>query len=81
MLASGVAPAILGAAEKSGSKAKVIGVEGHRYEVHHDCTQLPDHVRWQDTHGVAVDAEGLVNVKHRTKTVAVGRVSVLRYVG
>ncbi len=68
VLASGVAPAILGAADKSRSKPKVIGVEGHLYEVHHDCVKLPNHVRWQETHGVAVDAEGLVYVKHRTKT-------------
>jgi len=67
MLASGVAPAVMGA-DKSGRKPKVIGVDGHRYEVHHNCMQMPDHVRWQDTHGVAVDAAGLVYVKHRTKT-------------
>jgi hypothetical protein len=71
MLASGVAPAILGAADKAGNKPQVIGVEGHRYEVHHDCMKVPDHIRWQDTHGVAVDEEGLVYVKHRTKTAEV----------
>ena len=62
----GSAPAILGAEDKSGQKRPVIGPEGHRYEVHHDCMQIPKHIRWQDTHGVAVDAEGLVYVKHRT---------------
>ncbi|MGB0580785.1 MAG: peptidase [Limisphaerales bacterium] len=67
MLASGVAPVVLGA-DKSGRKPKVIGVDGHRFEVHHDCMEVPDHIRWQDTHGVAVDAEGLIYVKHRTKT-------------
>jgi hypothetical protein len=30
--------------------------------------QRPSHIRWQDTHGVAVDGEGLIYVKHRTKT-------------
>ena len=68
MLASGVAPAILGATDKTDSKPKVIGPEGHRYEVHHDCMKVPAHIRWQDTHGVAVDADGLVYVKHRTMT-------------
>ncbi|MCA9025354.1 MAG: peptidase [Planctomycetaceae bacterium] len=63
------APAILGAEDKSGLKPPVIGPEGHRYQVHHDCMQLPDHIRWQDTHGVAVDAEGQIYVKHRTMTV------------
>lgn len=71
MLASGMAPAILGADDKSGLKPKVVGPEGHRYEVHHDCMEVPDHIRWQDTHGVAVDAEGLIYVKHRTKTAEV----------
>jgi hypothetical protein len=71
MLASGVAPAILGATDKTDSKPKVIGPEGHRYEVHHDCMKVPAHIRWQDTHGVAVDAEGLIYVKHRTKTAEV----------
>ena len=28
----------------------------------------PDHIRWEDTHGVTVDAAGLVYIKHRTKT-------------
>jgi hypothetical protein len=62
------APAILGAEDKSGTRAPVIGSDGHRYEVRHDCMQLPRHIRWQDTHGVAIDAEGLIYVKHRTKT-------------
>ncbi len=62
------APAILAAEDKSGLKPQVIGPEGHRYEVHHDCMQIPPHIRWQDTHGVAVDAAGLVYVKHRTMT-------------
>lgn len=62
------APAIVGAENKSGSRPPVIGPEGHRYEVQHDCMQIPKHIRWQDTHGVAVDAAGLIYVKHRTKT-------------
>lgn len=65
---AGSAPAILGAADKSGSKPPVIGPEGHRYEVHHDCMQIPGHIKWQDTHGVAVDAAGLIYIKHRTMT-------------
>lgn len=71
MLASGMAPAFLSASDKSGARPKVIGVEGHRYEVHHDCMHVPDHIHWQDTHGVAVDAEGLIYIKHRTKTAEV----------
>jgi hypothetical protein len=62
------APAIVGAVDKSGTKPVVIGVEGHRYEVHHDFFEPPKHAKWNETHGVAVDSEGLVYIKHRTKT-------------
>jgi len=62
------APAILGATDKAGSKRAVIGPEGSRYEVTHDCFKLPKHLWWSETHGVAVDAEGLIYIKHRTKT-------------
>ena len=65
---AGTAPAVLGATDKSGAKPVVIGPEGHRYRVHEDCMRIPKHIRWQDTHGVAVDAAGLVYVKHRTLT-------------
>ena len=44
MVLAGSAPAILGAANKSGSKPPVIGPEGHRYETHHDCMQIPSHI-------------------------------------
>ncbi len=67
-IVAGTAPAILGAEDKAAAKPPVIGPDGHRYEVHHDCMQIPKHIRWQDTHGVAVDAEGLIYVKHRTMT-------------
>ena len=70
-LATVAAPAILGADDKAAARPAVIGPEGHRYEVHHDCMQVPRHIHWMDTHGVAVDAEGLIYVKHRTKTVDV----------
>ncbi|MDA1231267.1 MAG: peptidase [Planctomycetota bacterium] len=65
---AGSAPAILGAENKSDSKPPLVGPEGYQYEVHHNCMQIPEHIRWQDTHGVAVDAEGLIYVKHRTMT-------------
>lgn len=31
--------------------------------------QIPGHIQWQDTHGVAIDFAGLIYVKHRTMTV------------
>ena len=68
MVATGVAPAIHGATDKAAARVKVLGPEGHRYEVHHDHLKPPAGIPWQDTHGVAIDAEGLIYVKHRTKT-------------
>ena len=59
------APAFLGASDKSGSKNAVVGTGDHRYECVHGWGQLPDHIRWETTHGVAIDEAGLVYVKHQ----------------
>ncbi|MCA9178660.1 MAG: peptidase [Planctomycetales bacterium] len=63
--ASAASPLILHAADKAGRKRPVVGVDGHRYEIEHDCFERPAHLPWGDTHGVCVDSEGLVYVKHR----------------
>ena len=60
-------PLILNASNKSGSKTSIIGKGEFRYEAHHGFGELPDDVVWGDTHGVAVDAEGLIYVKHRNR--------------
>ena len=65
------APLILGATDKAGNRLPIIGSKGFQYEVRHDCLQLPPHIRWQETHGVAVDSTGLIYIKHRTKSVEV----------
>src|SRR4051794_10896476 len=59
-------PAVVHAADKSGSKPPVLGEGAHRYEAHHGWGQVPGHVRWGDTHGVAVDRAGLIYIKHRS---------------
>lgn len=64
-----VAPAILNATDKSGTKRPVVGSGEHTYEVTHGWGQLPAHVRWGETHGVAVDEAGLIYIKHRTRAV------------
>ena len=51
--------------DKSGTKPVVVGVEGHKYACHHGWGQVPDHIKWQDTHGVTVDAAGLIYIAHR----------------
>jgi len=58
-------PLILNASDKAGSKKPVIGKGEHRYECTHDWGQLPSHLHWETTHGVCVDEEGLVYVKHQ----------------
>jgi hypothetical protein len=53
------------ASDKAGSKPAVIGAGEFTYECHHNWGEVPDHIKWQDTHGVTYDAEGLIYVKHR----------------
>lgn len=64
-LAGGAAPAILGAEDKSGTRPVVIGSGEFRYECHHDWGQLPKGVRWRNTHGVTIDRDGLIYIKHQ----------------
>jgi hypothetical protein len=64
-LALSTGPAILGARDKSGTKNPIIGKGDYRYECIHDWGKLPRHIQWQTTHGVTVDAEGLIYIKHQ----------------
>src|SRR4051812_35228161 len=65
MLALGLPPAVLGADDKAGTKNPVIGEGEHRYECLHNWGELPSSIKWQTTHGVAVDSAGLVYVTHQ----------------
>jgi hypothetical protein len=65
MLASGIAPLAVTARDKSGTKPSVIGSGEYTYECDHHFGELPSKIKWQTTHGVAVDAEGLVYVTHQ----------------
>ena len=65
MLAAGVAPAALTARDKAEKANPIIGDGEHRYECHHDWGQLPKTLTWQTTHGVCVDGEGFVYIKHQ----------------
>lgn len=65
--AGAVGPTILGAEDKSGSKNAVIGTGEHKYECLHNWGELPDHIQWGETHGVAVDEAGLIYIKHRNR--------------
>jgi hypothetical protein len=62
MLATGAVPAAITARDKSGTKNAIIGSGEHRYECTHNWGELPKHIHWQTTHGVTVDAEGLIYI-------------------
>ncbi len=53
------------ASDKAGTKPAVIGAGEFTYECHHHWGEVPDHIQWHNTHGVAVDAAGLVYITHR----------------
>ena len=65
-LTTAVGPTILGAEDKAGTKLPVLGSGAHQYEVTHGWGQLPPHVVWGETHGVAIDESGLIYIKHRS---------------
>jgi hypothetical protein len=54
------------AADKAGAKPAVIGSGEFTYECHHHWGEVPAHIRWHATHGVAIDATGLIYITHRT---------------
>ena len=60
-----VGPAILHADDKAGTKKPIIGEGEHRFECTHDWGTLPKHLNWETTHGVCVDKEGLIYIKHQ----------------
>lgn len=52
------------AQDKTGTRLPVIGEGDHQYEVIHDWGELPAGHVYGNTHGVAVDAQGHVHIKH-----------------
>jgi len=63
--AAGIAPNVLRAEDKAGTKNPIIGKGEYRYECVHDWGKLPRNIRWQTTHGVAVDEAGFIYIKHQ----------------
>ena len=53
------------ASDKGGTKPAVIGSGEFTYECHHNWGEVPDHITWHATHGVAIDAAGLIYITHR----------------
>lgn len=65
LLAAGLAPAIHGAEDKAGTKKVIIGSGDYQYECHHRWGEVPEHIKWKNTHGVAIDRDGLVYITHQ----------------
>jgi hypothetical protein len=60
---AGMAPQIV-ASDKTGTRLPVLGVGEHQYEAIHDWGELPAGHVYGNTHGVAVDKEGFIHIKH-----------------
>ncbi len=61
----GVAPAILRADDKSGTRPPIIGEGDFKFECQHEWGEVPEHITWRNTHGVAVDRDGFVYITHQ----------------
>ena len=59
-----IAPLILHADDKSGTKRPVLGVGDHVYEAYHDWGELPASIQYGNTHGVVEDSQGRIYVHH-----------------
>ncbi len=59
-----LSPIILGAQDKAGTKAPVLGSGRYTYEAIHDWGQLPSSIRLGNTHGVVEDSNGNIYVHH-----------------
>ena len=63
-IAGAAAPMLLGADDKAGTKAPVVGEGGFKYEVIHDWGELPHHIKYGNTHGVCEDSQGNIYIHH-----------------
>ncbi len=64
-VATAAAPAVH-AADKSGKRRPTVGSGAYKYEATHDWGEVPDHIQWGETHGVGIDEQGLIYIKHRS---------------
>src|SRR5580704_15104455 len=58
LTATAAAPLILGATDKAGTKAPVLGDGEYKYECIHDWGELPSNIKYGNTHGVCEDSHG-----------------------
>jgi hypothetical protein len=62
---AGASPAFVGSSNKTGSGETIIGTGAHTYMCEHHWGQLPEHLRWEITHGVTIDRAGMVYIKQQ----------------
>jgi hypothetical protein len=62
--AAACAPTFLGATDKSGSRAPILGQGEYRYEAIHDWGELPGNIKYGNTHGVCEDSQGNIYIHH-----------------
>ncbi len=63
--ASGTTGPFVHAGDKAGVKNPIIGQGEHQYECHHNWGEVPDSIHWFETHGVTIDKDGFIYIKHR----------------
>ena len=59
----GTAPYVI-ASDKTGDRPVIVGSGEHQYETIHDWGELPAGHSYGNTHGVCVDSQGLIHIKH-----------------
>jgi hypothetical protein len=64
-----VGPVIIAAEGPAGRARPVLGTGDHAYEAIHGWGQLPESIRWGDTHGVCFDQQGFVYITHQSAAV------------
>ena len=74
-----MAPAILGADDKAGTKLPVVGSGAHTYEVQHDWGELPRNIAYGNTHGVVEDSQGRIYVHHTVHSTSESSDSMVVY--
>ncbi|MEW4489860.1 peptidase [Thalassoglobus sp. JC818] len=58
-------PAVIGVEDKSGLKTPTVGDGEFVFECEHDWGEVPNHITWRNTHGVALDRSGFVYIVHQ----------------
>jgi hypothetical protein len=64
LLAMAAAPAIVGAADKAGTRPPILGEGDYKFEAIHNWGELPAGLKYGNTHGVVEDSQHRIYVHH-----------------